>query len=85
MRRILRLTLMGLGNLPDYGPHPGTPVMVLLTLMAFVAGYGVGPWWRGLMCVAVLWCTLGVIFLAGAYQRADEYLRHRPTLSEESK
>jgi hypothetical protein len=71
--KTVRMIWMGLGNLPGYGPHPGIPAMALLTVMPLVACEPL--WWLVAVCEAVIWGTLGVGFLIGAYERARGYLR----------
>jgi hypothetical protein len=69
--KMLRLIRMGLGDLPGYGPHPGTPLMVLFSLMPFIAA---PDWVRVWISELVMWATIGAVYLAGAHARADDYL-----------
>lgn len=66
--KTLRRIMAGLGNLPDLGPHPGTPLMVIMTAVAVVCGL---PDWR-IIAISELavWLPFGTLFLIGAYDRA---------------
>lgn len=74
MSRFLRCTWLGLTNLPGYGYHPGTPALLLMVISgALIAGER--DWRNGVIAAGATLLVFGPIYLAGAYQRGDEYLR----------
>jgi len=72
--KIFKDILQGATDLPGYGPHPGTGIMLVLLFMGGIAGSGGG--WTGFfggaafmaLFVVPMWCV-GCIDRARGYQR----------------
>jgi hypothetical protein len=68
---------LGLSDLPGYGPHPGT--VIVLVLIAF-GGFGGADLEHsllgGLMGMLIMTACFGPLYLLGAYGRGDSYLKH---------
>jgi len=72
---MLKRILLGLSDLPGYGGHPGTVWMAYFTVLGL---FVTAPSWRRMLLGQImLWSTLGYMFLRGAYERGDAYLRER--------
>jgi hypothetical protein len=59
--------LLGLTTLPYYGPHPGTVPLAFIIVLGLFAG--------GLFGGAVMLVAFGALYLYGAWERGDGYLR----------
>lgn len=69
---IIRYILSGLRNLPGYGPHPGTSILMAFVVLGFASGLRRGlP--MGLMGAGVMLVVLGPPYLIGAYDRGRGY------------
>lgn len=73
MRQMLRRVVRGMGYLPGFGSHPGTPVIFGIAMLGFFAGGWIGS--------AVMLGVFGPFYVLGAYERAVEYERHNPVIS----
>lgn len=66
---VLSRIIRGCGNLPYVGPHPGLPLLALLTAVAAVAGIE-----KGIVAVLVsaasMFVMIGGFCLIGSYHRA---------------
>lgn len=67
MKRILLCILLGLQDLPRYGDHPGTPIIVWLLVIGALAGGWIGALLMG--------AVFGPIYLIGAYDRGNDHLK----------
>ena len=72
--KIFKDILQGAGDLPGYGPHPGTGIMFVFLLMGGLAGVDRGGWVGFLggaafaaLFVVPLWCV-GCVDRARSYQ-----------------
>lgn len=69
LANVLRRIIRGCGDLPGYGPHPGTPVLVVLIGLGAIAGLGRAGWRGGLFGALVMGVIFGSMYLYGAYDR----------------
>jgi hypothetical protein len=65
---VLRTIWRGLHYSDKYGSHPGTPWMVLLPFVGFLAGIERG-WRSGLIGALAMVLIFGPPYLFGAYER----------------
>jgi hypothetical protein len=70
---IIRRIRLGLTDLPGYGPHPGTDLLVCMLLMGAFAGAGNGGWWGGLGGAGFMALFMVPLYLIGAHDRGREY------------
>ena len=65
---IIRRIARGLRESPEYGPHPGTPVMVGMIILGMAAGIDRGVWGAtaGGCAMALIF---GPLYLYGAWER----------------
>ena len=70
---IIRRIRLGLTDLPGYGPHPGTDVLVCMLLMGAFAGAGNGGWWGALGGAGLFALFMVPMYLIGAHDRGWEY------------
>lgn len=61
MKRVVNQIVRGLRTHPEYGPHPGTPFLMILILLGAMAGQ-----WKGALAMAGVF---GPMYLYGAYER----------------
>ena len=61
----------GCGYLPDYGDHPGTPVLFLLIVLGVLVGASNG-FYGAVMGAGVMALIFGPVYLIGAYQRSKD-------------
>ena len=71
MKKIIKQTIRGIGNLPYVGEHPGTPVFILMIFTGILAGCGRGNIYLGLFGGLVMILFFGPLYLYGAYDRAN--------------
>ncbi len=75
--KIIKYTLLGLTNLPEYGPHPGTIPLILFTLMGGIAGTSrrnISPFYGFLIGAIIMLFCFGGFYLLGAYERGKDYI-----------
>jgi hypothetical protein len=65
---------LGLKDLPEYGNHPGTPVLFLITFTSFLAGTEINLF-HGLEYGIVSFCLMFIPYLIGAYGRGKSFSR----------
>lgn len=71
---VIRIAV-GLRNLPHYGPHPGTSILVVLVFLGMCASGSVGrPLWEG---SGVMLLFFGPLYLMGAWSRGKDYLLNK--------
>lgn len=71
---VWRCIITGCGNLPGYGPHPGTAYLVALVLLGGIAGLQRG-WEAGPIGAGVMLAVFGPMYLYGAFERGKAYAR----------
>lgn len=71
MKFISRI-IKGAGNLPGYGLHPGTDMLIFFVLMGGLAG-SKGGWWGVLGGAAFMFVMIGALWCIGAHDRAKSY------------
>ena len=68
--RLLRRIYQGARWSPDYGSHPGTPIVLLLILSGTLA-----CGWRGTVATTVVF---GALWCIGAYERGAAAQEEKP-------
>jgi len=67
----LKYIIRGIGDLPDYGPHPGTPLMVILPIIGAIAGLDNGL--KGaIFGFSIFFLSFSPFYLMGAYARGKQ-------------
>lgn len=64
MKNLLYHTIRGCGELPTFGHHPGTPIVI-----AFIIAHTLAMGWFGLIMSCLMFLP---IYLWGAYSRSIE-------------
>jgi hypothetical protein len=62
MRHLLHHIVRGCGELPTFGHHPGTPIVIM-----FIIAFTIATGWHGLLVSCLLFLP---IYLWGAYHRS---------------
>jgi hypothetical protein len=70
--KVIRDIIQGSRNLPGFGPHPGTPVLLFMLGLTFLGGLD-----RGFYVALVMTGIVGLVFVPiwalGCIGRAREY------------
>ncbi len=75
----------GCKDLPGYGPHPGTAVLLIVILVGGLAGVDKGGW-AGFIGGAAFSCIMTMpLYLHGAYSRGKLYEQSKVRLMKEIK
>ena len=79
MIRFASLAIRGMGNLPHYGPHPGTAMLAIMMLACGLAGIERGGLLGFLLGVGWGAVWIGPFYIYGAYDRArgSDALEHK--------
>jgi len=77
----LRYIIRGCGYLDGYGEHPGTPFLIAMVVMGFVAGAQRGLL-VGLIGAGVMLAVFGSMYLCGAHDRGRSAARRAPTTQQ---
>ncbi len=76
--KIVKDIIQGAQDLPGYGPHPGTGIMIVLIIAGGLAGADRGLW-GSLFGAAFMSLVVVPAWLAGCVGRAREYQRKNNT------
>lgn len=73
MIKILRRLYRGACTSEQYGPHPGTVILIAMTGCAFIAGFGRGEGGiaNALLCGGIIFASFFPFYLAGCWGRGD--------------
>lgn len=72
IRTTIRRIIRGLGTLPEYGSHPGWPVIWMLLTISVLVGASRGGW-RGAIIVTIAMASWSLpLLLYGAWDRARD-------------
>jgi len=69
--RILRSIKRGMGYVPGYGEHPGTPILIMFGFLGGIAGAMSHGFWGMLSGAALFLGVMGIPYLIGAYERGN--------------
>lgn len=69
--RILRSIKRGMGYVPGYGEHPGTPILIFFTVLGGLGGGMEHGIWGMIVGAATFLGVMGIPYLIGAYERGN--------------